>query len=81
MTAVNSEGRNNTKWWAKYEEAKSLMRDFSLCEVRKIKRECNVAAHELAAHARIHGDFFLPKNVPPDILHVIENDCTLTMNE
>ena len=40
-----------------------------------------MAAHELAAHARIHGDFFLLKNVPPDILHVIEYDCTRTVNE
>jgi hypothetical protein len=49
--------------------------------VSKIKRDSNVAAHVLAAHARIHGNFFLPKNVSPGILHVIENDCTLTMNE
>ena len=38
VNAMNNEGRNKAKWWAKYEEAKSLLRDFNLSEVRKIKR-------------------------------------------
>ena len=50
-------------------------------QVSKIGRECNVAAHEIAAHARAHGDFYILQNVPPNVLHVIENDCKLAMNE
>ena len=50
-------------------------------QVSKIGRECNVAAHEIAAHARAHGDFYILQNVPLNVLHVIENDCKLAMNE
>ena len=81
VAAVNAKERNNAKWWTTYEEAKLCMREFNLCKVSKVRRECNVAAHELAAHARMHGDFFMLDNVPLEIFHVIQNDCNFAMNE
>ena len=40
-------------------------------EVRKIERGRNMAAHELACHARLHGDFFCLASVPPSFDHII----------
>ena len=52
-----------------------MIKEFGACSVSKVHRESNVAAHELAAYARVNGDFFLLADVPQASKHVFAFDC------
>lgn len=75
VTAVNDCNTNRASWWACYVKVKEMFREFESCTVSKIYRECNVAAHELAAFARVNGDFCILADVPQGLMHVINSDC------
>ena len=52
-----------------------MIKEFGACSVSKVHRKSNVVAHELAAHARVNGDFFPLVDVPQASKHVIASDC------
>ena len=54
-----------------------ISKDFGACSVSKVHRESNVDAHELAAYARVNGDFFLLADVPQVLKHVTAHDCDM----
>lgn len=75
VAAVNDSNVSRASWWACYENSKDMIKEFGACSVSKVHRESNVAAHELAAYARVNGDFFLLADVPQALKHVIASDC------
>ena len=52
-----------------------MIKEFGACSVSKVQRESTVVAHELAAYARVNGDFFLLADAPHTLKHVFASDC------
>lgn len=75
VTAMNDCNTSRAGWWACYMKVKEMFREFGSCTVSKIYRECNVAAHELAAFARLNGDFCILAYMPQGLRHVIDSEC------
>uniref|UniRef100_A0A453GKZ1 RNase H type-1 domain-containing protein n=1 Tax=Aegilops tauschii subsp. strangulata TaxID=200361 RepID=A0A453GKZ1_AEGTS len=63
MAAVNDCNVSRGSSWACYDNSKDI-KEVGVCSVSKVHRESNVVAHELAAHARVNGDFFVLVDVP-----------------
>ena len=64
VAVVSGSNVSRASWWACYENSKDMIKEFGACSVSKVHRESNVDAHELAAYARVNGDFFVLVDVP-----------------
>ena len=61
VAVVNACNVSRGSSWACYDKD---IKEGGVCSVSKVHRKSNVVAHELAAHARVNGDFFVLVDVP-----------------
>ncbi|KAE8807767.1 hypothetical protein D1007_15927 [Hordeum vulgare] len=76
---LNSKGTNQSCHFPLIADVEHIKKEFKEVTFRFINRTSNKLAHELAALARIHGDYFKLGDVPPSLRSILREDCNCSL--
>ncbi|KAI5003478.1 hypothetical protein ZWY2020_030638 [Hordeum vulgare] len=72
---LNIKGTNQSCHFPLIADAEHIKKEFKEVTFRFINRSSNKLAHELAALATGHGDYFKLGDVPPSLRNILREDC------